>query len=243
MADTGQQFLTLNEWYATELGQVVSAMISEQVRPILQSVFGYHALQLGVEQQTAWLEHTPISHKIFLSQNRQAQQASIIAPFTQIPFAGQSIDCILAPHTLSYTQDVRQTIAEIDRVLMNNGHAIFIGFNRISWWGLTRSILTGSHDAPWNAPFYGSFQLAHVLREYGYAIDTITDFFYRPPLSSQYWLDKTRFLETMGDLVWPYPGGIYLLHAQKRTNSLTRIKPLWSFRNIVIGKRYVQPIG
>ncbi len=242
LTETGQQFLTLNDWYSTELGQVVSGVISEKLAPIVAPIYGYHALQLGVDQNSEWLDLSPIKHKIFQSDAPEAQ-AGVIAPYNELPFASKSIDLILAPHVLSYTANVAQTISEIDRVLVTNGHVIFIGFNRLSWWGLAQSLLCYSKDAPWNGAFHGAFQLAHTLREYGYSIDTINDFFYRPPFSSAYYLEKSRFLEAIGDLVWPYPGGLYLLHAKKQTAKLTRIRPLWSFRNIVIGKRYVQPIG
>ena len=54
----------------------------------------------------------------------------------ELPIAMDSIDVLLLPHVLEYSKDTHKLLREIERVLICEGHAVIIGINPLSLWGL-----------------------------------------------------------------------------------------------------------
>ena len=60
--------------------------------------------------------------------------------FDALPFANQSLDLIVLPHTLEMTRDPHQALREVERVLMPEGRVVIVGFNPTSLWGLRQRL-------------------------------------------------------------------------------------------------------
>ena len=63
---------------------------------------------------------------------------TLCAPLTSLPFASDSIDAILLPHTLELVEDPYAVLREAERVLCAEGCLLICGFNPWSGWGARR---------------------------------------------------------------------------------------------------------
>ena len=230
----------LQNWYQQPLGQMVGHQIRQHLDLCLPKLFGYHLLHLGISEQCGWLAASPILHRITLTPE-WLPETNLVASVFELPLAENSIDLAILPHTLAFCPDPNLVLAEVNRVLVPEGHMIFIGFNALSLWGIWRLWRRYTHQAPWNGRFSSMMSAQRCLREMGYQITYGVSFFHRPPFQSQKLLNCLEFLETMGQLSITYPGGIYLLVARKKVSTLMPIKPIWRFKNFVLGRRLIQP--
>ena len=63
---------------------------------------------------------------------------TLCAPLASLPFASDSIDAILLPHTLELVEDPYAVLREAERVLCAEGCLMICGFNPCSGWGARR---------------------------------------------------------------------------------------------------------
>jgi SAM-dependent methyltransferase len=147
----------------------------------------------------------------------------------ELPFDGQSLDLVVLPHALEFAADPHQVLREVDRVLRPEGRLIVTGFNPVSLWGARQLALR-----PVLRPFLpGEGQVIAVprLRDWckllGLEADRARYGCWRPPCRTQLWLDRTRFMESVGDRWWPICGATYLIAATKRVRGMRLIGPAW----------------
>ena len=128
-------------------------------------IFGYHALQLGLPDIDALRENRmPLR---FCAANRVARvhprapairRVAVINRYEELPFATHSIDLVVMPHILEFTEDPHQVLREVERVLVPEGHVVITGFNPASLWGV-RQYLTRLGASPY-LPREGRFLIA-----------------------------------------------------------------------------------
>jgi len=46
-----------------------------------------------------------------------------------LPFAEQSLDLVVMPHTLEFSRDPHSCLREVERVLVPDGRGVICGFN------------------------------------------------------------------------------------------------------------------
>ena len=63
---------------------------------------------------------------------------TLCAPLASLPFASDSIDAIILPHTLELVEDPYAVLREAERVLCAEGCLMICGFNPWSGWGARR---------------------------------------------------------------------------------------------------------
>lgn len=215
----------LEAWYRTPLGEQCRCAIGEVLQASLGKCFGYHLLQLGLSSVRHWLDESPIEHRIFFCD--EAGGASVRGDFTLLPFAENSLDAIILPHTLSFVSDPDRVLQEVARVLRAEGRAFIIDFNAYSLWGLARCWRQFTHEIPWRYSFRPYYTIRRRVHAADLSIIESQTFFYRPPSKQPSRLQQLLFLETLGRLIYPYPGGLYLLTVSKRIIPVTPVKPLW----------------
>src|SRR5215212_5833022 len=135
---------TLQEWFATPLGQYLLEKEQAYLDDVTPDIFGFHALQLGMPAVDL-LRESRIAHRVRIA---AADKPDVYAQCHELPFATQSIDLALLPHVLEFAAEPHEILREIDRVMMPEGRLIIIGFNPWSLWGLRSSAF--ARDAlPW----------------------------------------------------------------------------------------------
>ncbi len=126
---------TAVNWFDSPIGGRVLREESSLARHALEDVFGFELLQVG-----AWgparhlLSGARTQHTTLLSPDPGAG-VTLCAPLTSLPFASDSIDAILLPHTLELVQDPYAVLREAGRVLCAEGCLLICGFNPWSGWG------------------------------------------------------------------------------------------------------------
>lgn len=156
------------------------------------------------------------------------RQVALRCDFDALPFPNQSIDLVVLPHALELARDPHLTLAEVERVLVPEGRLAILGFNPASLWGwrqragrLRRRL--GSRR-PLYLPQDGGFihhrRLRDWLRLLNFELEGGRFGCYRPPLTSERWLDRFGWMDTVGDRWWPVLGSVYCLLAVKRVRGM-----------------------
>ena len=212
---------TLADWFETPLGRYVLAREQGYFDQTVADIFGYHALQIG-------LNNCP-----FLAQSRIASKwtldydppASVIADPHSLPFAENALDLIVMPHALEFTDDPHLMLREAYRVVRPEGQIVIAGFNPFSLYGAKRYFGRGE-TPPWNGNFIALYRLKDWLTLLGFDVVGGRLDGYAPPFTNEKWLQQCGFIESSGDRWWPIAGGVYFLRATKRVLGMRILKPI-----------------
>lgn len=212
---------------------------------LIPNYAGRHLLQLGPHAFPSLLA-SPIIHKIRVTLNKECKSntynsdfSTLESLYTHLPFANDSINLILMPHTLEVSKSSAQAIlTEAWRILAPNGHLIILGVNPISSWGLYQLFSFNQHCVE-KARFHTIQTLCQWIHFLGGEIQHTESFLFRPPLSSPpgLWLfKKLAWLERISPWLIPYMGGIYLIIAEKRIKRLNGLGLVWQFPPVLNNK-------
>jgi SAM-dependent methyltransferase len=214
---------SLSEWFASEQGDYVLAREQDYFDRTVADIFGFNAVQLGLPEQD-FLRNNRIPLR-FTAGNQPGNAVRLVC--AELPFDSDSLDLVLLPHVLEFSDDPHQIIREVERVLMPGGNLIISGFNPRSLWGLRRML--GKKDAyPWNGQFIALPRMKDWLALLGFEVVGGRFAAYAPPLRHRKWLERYAFMEKAGDRWWAVSGGVYFLHAVKRVPGMRLIKPKWN---------------
>ena len=222
-------------WLDTPPGRYVLAREQAYFDDAVADIFGYHALQLGLEDVDL-LRASRIPLRVCAG---RAAGAALRADFCDLPVESSSVDLMLLPHTLDFSDHPHQIVREVARVLRPEGHVVICGFNPLSLWGLRRRI-GRSRDFPWRGRFIHLARIKDWFALLGLDVVAGSMACYAPPCSEQKWLDRFAFMEKAGDRWWPIAGGVFFMQAVKRVRGIRLIMPRWSDR--VAPKKNLAPV-
>ncbi|GHT94065.1 methyltransferase type 11 [Betaproteobacteria bacterium] len=217
-------------WRQTPLGQYVLAWEQEKLDMALADVFGYNALQLGMpEQDFLRANRIALRQTIALPTDARNNVRSphLLAEFSQLPIASQSVDLLLLPHVLEFHPEPHQILREAHRILRPEGRLFILGFNPLSLWGLTRSLPGRVRGQPKNGQYLSVLRLRDWLKLLNFEVDRGAFGIYVPPCKSETWLRRWHFMELAGDRWWGFTGSVYMLRAIKRVAGMRLILPAW----------------
>ncbi|MBI5007232.1 MAG: class I SAM-dependent methyltransferase [Nitrosomonadales bacterium] len=214
---------SLSEWFASEQGGYVLAREQAYFDRTVADIFGFNAVQLGLPEQD-FLRNSRIPLR-FSAGNQAGNAVRLVC--TELPFDSDSLDLVLLPHVLEFSDNPHQIIREVERVLMPEGNLIISGFNPFSLWGLHRA-LGRRQGYPWSGQFITLQRMKDWLALLGFEVVGGRFAAYAPPFHQRKWLDRCAFMEKAGDRWWAVSGGVYFLHAIKRVPGMRLIKPKWN---------------
>jgi len=231
------EIIGMHEWLQTPPGQYLLAWEQAQIDAVVTDLFGFHALQLGLPQVDA-LRANRMPHRWFAtsgsSDSQLKRKASLVTDFSALPFAANSLDLVVLPHSLELTADPHGALREVERVLMPEGRVVICGLNPVSLWGFRQQRAhwyrwLGRHRLflPEAGEFIGYLRLRDWLRLLNLEIEGGHFGCYRPAFSSQAWLERFAWMDKVGAHSWPFLGAAYLLVAVKRVPSMTLLNPGW----------------
>ena len=225
------------QWLDSPRGKYLLAWEERKLDLIVSDIFGFNALQLGLPGHD------------FLRQNRMPQRlvggehagGDLRCSLAELPFATQSLDLVVLPHVLEFVDQPHALLREVERVLLPEGSVVISGFNPLSMWGLRRALSGNLGVAPWVGQYLSVPRLKDWLTLLSF--ETCGGAFgaYAPPVSSEKWLRRWSFMDAAGARWWPFAGGIYVIHAIKRTKGMRLITPQW--RNRVSRKKNMLPVA
>ena len=212
-------------WLTTPLGQYLLAREQAYIDRTVADIFGYNALQLGLPQFDL-LRASRITSRLRADPSGPAE---LRADFRDLPIASSSIDLVVLPHVLEFSENPHQVLREVARVLMPEAQVLIACFNPWSLWGLRRAF-GGRSGYPWNGRFINLPRLKDWLTLLELEIAGGQMCCYSPPCAAEKWLTRFAFMEAAGDRWWPIAGGVYFLLAVKRVRGMRLIMPKWSDR-------------
>lgn len=235
MNTEGESIVRLSEFLQSPAGQYVLDWEQLQLDAAVVDIFGYHALQLGLPDIDALRENRmPLR---LCAANRAPEieysadhpKVAVISRYEELPFATHSIDLVVMPHILEFTEDPHQVLREVERVLVPEGHVVITGFNPASLWGM-RQVLTRVGASPY-LPREGRFltlpRIKDWLKLLSFDVERGRFGCYAPSVRQERWLARWQFMEKAGDRWWPFFGAVYMLTAVKRVRGMRLIGAVW----------------
>jgi len=233
----------LEKWFEEDLGRALLQAEEYQLSQALPDLFGYHLVQVGAISQNNLLGASRISHRVVLTVEPLKTSPVAQGPVclaAALPLATQSVDVVLLHHLLEFDPNPHQVLREVERVLIGEGHAVIIGFNPWSLWGLWKLGLGWRGQPPWCGCFFSQRRVKDWLRLLGFDIVRARHFFFRAPIKSPKMTGIFDILNKTGAARWPYCGGAYIVVAKKRLVTLTPI-PLNSRARRLVPDEVVEP--
>ena len=237
----------LSKWFKSPLGEAVFAMENNQLKDILPRLFGYHILQFGYCSGLNYLTSSRISNKTILfledTEIQKSVKTGVRTTAEELPIALESVDVVLLPHTLEYSNDTHRLLREMERILICEGYAVIIGINPFSLWGLYHLFFCWWNKMPWGGRLISVSRMKDWLSLLDFEIEKVKYFFFSPPVSNVKLLKKFLPLERLGQYCYPIFGGLYVVVAKKRAAPLSPIKMKWQKKRNIIVTESIEPIS
>ncbi|MEJ2610577.1 MAG: methyltransferase domain-containing protein [Candidatus Thiodiazotropha sp.] len=225
----------LCDWFGSHLGDSLAAQEAACFQRLVAAIFGYYVVQVGhLRASEDLLLASPARNQVILGIGPNQESADLYADPSHLPFAEDSLDGILLPHTLDFSIDPHQLLREVERVLIPEGKVLLSGFNPWSLWGLWRLPHLRSTSIPWCGHFFSSRRVIDWLSLLGFDLKEVHYLNFKPPLQRPGIMQRLQFMEGIGSKVYPRFGGVYIILAVKREVTVTPIRPKWSVKKRVI---------
>lgn len=210
-------------WLASsELGQYLLAREQAFYAQAVQDAFGFRAVQLGLPGVDL-LADNRIPWKGYAA---NYGDAGVHCDSHALPFDSNSLDLLLLPHALDFTEHPHQVLREAERVLLPEGRLVLTGFNPHSMWGACRW-LHGRAGCPWSGNFLSQGRVEDWFELLGLEAEQTRFMAYSPPLERREWRQRWQFIEQFGEMCCAPLSGVYGLVAVKRRRGMRLIKPRW----------------
>ncbi|MEI8363298.1 MAG: methyltransferase domain-containing protein [Betaproteobacteria bacterium] len=228
-ANSSQEALW-QRWFNSTAGQYLQTKEQALYDKAVFDLFGFNAVQMGFLQMD-FLRNSRIPNRYKASEFAETLFKSHLSCCDDfLPFAEASLDLLLLPHCLEFSERPHQTLREAARVMMPEGHLLISGFNPLSTWGVTakfNKLLSKNQTYPWNGKFIGLIRLRDWLALMGFEVVSVEMCCHIPPFEQSTWQKNAAFMEQLGARCWPVLGGVYFIVAKKRVVAMTPIKPIW----------------
>lgn len=239
MSQSTRQTEAIHYWYQRPSAQEALANIQVELDKILPTCFGYHLVQMADLEFLACYESSKINHRV-----RSQPSGDVLAESEHLPFDSDSVDVLIALHSLDTSNNPHQVLREIQRVLAPQGHLLLLGLNPSSVGvlrGLFNRLPWRSHASP--KAVLSAQRLNDWFRLLGLERASVRYFAHLPyPPTAARW---SRLLRSWTHWLEAHrmPGGrLYLIRAVKQVSAihrpqLTRFRP--RLRSIGLGKSVV----
>jgi SAM-dependent methyltransferase len=216
----------IEDWLATPQGRYVMAWEQEKIDAVIEDLFGYNALQLGLPQlQLLARNRIPLRQ---IAGESGSGAVNVVCDLRELPFTANSIDLVVMPHVLEFHDDPHQVLREVERILIPDGQLVLTGFNPVSLWGLRRKLPNCPREFPFNGNYLSVLRLKDWLQLLNFEVDRGNFGCYAPPSLQPGGISQWHFMETAGERWWSFAGGVYLLRAIKRVRGMRLIMPAWN---------------
>lgn len=243
MLNMSKKWKKLRAWWHSPLGEAFLKSEEAAVKKMLPQLFGYHLLVMGDPVFSAAIQDSAILHRVFISPHISTSETHSIltARHDKLPIIADGVDLVYLAHSLEFIKNPHEVLREVFRVLIPEGHVIIANFNPWSLWGLWRWLVHYIKRVPWDGHFISVTRLKDWLALLGFDVLQVKTHFFRPPISHPTLLQRLVWLEKLGRWFWPIFGGGYVLLVQKRTLTLTPIRPAFEIRRKLLVPSGVEP--
>jgi SAM-dependent methyltransferase len=202
----------LQQWLLyTPVGRYVLRNERVLFQQSVSNIFGYYSLQLGMKQIN-FLQWNKIPNHYIID-------GDIMAKFELLPISCSSIDLIVCPHILDFSDNYQSILNECYRVLSPNGTLIISGFNKNSlftFFGKKQEVLNDANIVSLDT-------LKSTLIAQNFTISRGSFFCYAPPINNNATITKMSWLEKVGNRWFPTLSNNYFLIVKKNVVTPTLI--------------------
>ena len=246
----------MHHWFDSPPGRYLLAWEQERFDEAVVDIFGFHGLQLGIPMLDGLRANRMPHHWLALGEEGLAmlpgagvaarpttdavagpdslRLLALLADPVALPFADNSLDLVLLPHTLEQSLDPHAALREVERVLVPEGRVVICGLNPASLWGLRqrrahlcRRLGFGELYLPDAGEFIGYWRLRDWLRLLSFEVESSRFGCYRPAARSERWLRRFEWMDRAGERWWPIFGAAYFIVAVKRVHGMRLLTPAW----------------
>lgn len=208
------------DWLQSPMGQYLCQQEQALFDDAVSDVFGFYAAQYGLANMPL-LQKVRMPHRFLLGE----QAGQVRCESVMLPLSNNSVDLLMMPHTLDWSPYPQQTLREVERVLVPEGHLMLTGFNPLSAWGGMQRL--NGDTFPWNSHFLSLTRVKDWLALLGIEVVETRMCCFSMPIASESWRDRLRFLETATSKCLPMTGGVYFVVARKKVLGMRLIRPNW----------------
>lgn len=208
----------LRDFYDTSLGQMARRMIRRQLRQLWPDVGGMRVLGLGfatpylrpfLAEAERVVAVMPASQGV-LPWPPEGPGLTVLADEVDLPLPDRSMDRILLVHALESTEQVRQLMREMWRVLADGGRLAIVAPNRRGIWARLERTPFG------NGRPYTTGQLARLLRDNMFTPVATSGALFLPPTTSRVLLRSAPAVEELGRRWFETFAGVNVIEATKQ---------------------------
>ena len=216
-------------WLRSPLGQALLSQEARVVEEAFDGIFGEQCLQIGCwGDDRAFLRFARTQRSLCIADRGPIDDENRPGAFGEphrLPVASDSVDLVLLPHTLDFSERQHAILREVHRVLRSDGYLVVLGFKPGGLWGLRR-LIPGAGLPPGAGHLVADRRLSDWLRLLDLRIHGVTRYFFRWPLPGNRGASSPDW-ERRGQRFWPELAACYMLTAQKRVYTLTQIRKPW----------------
>ena len=232
-------YAACSAWYSTPAGAFALQKLEEKISENLAGIFGYFALESGVLLDLHHFLDTSRVDTCF-SLGRYAETSTVKADMEALPLDYDSVDLVIASHILECSSDPHQILRELDRVLVADGHCIFIGFNPLAFWHTGHSFCA-SKETTRSPQLYSVSRVRDWLSLLDWKVNKISYASFRPGFVKGKLFDRLEKMEKWGSLYWPIFGNLYIIYAQKQVVGRILRKTGWEPASVLPTKVAINP--
>lgn len=214
----------LESWYARETTRHLHATVQGALEPLLETAFGYHLLQIGHTRDQPLYGNSRIRHRAYLAPAHGAA-VSLVAQHDELPIESDSVDVVIAHHSLDFTQRPHEVLRELQRVLTPHGQLLLVGFNPLATGcGVRRLRGLAGHTLWQGLSPVSARRLLDWLRLLGLETQSLR-YLHPLPVAGQGRIARYAQQANQWSQKIPLPlGEIYLVHAVKQVGG--RVLPV-----------------
>lgn len=205
----------------------------------LNKVFGYRLAQIGITSRKTLLSKSRVQFKLVADEQplSYSQVPFVQAEIDYLPFALDSMDAILLPHTLEAVDDPYHLLRQVDKILVGEGHLIISGFNPFGC-SIIRHKFGRNRKAFQSAHMMKVSRVVDWLNLLEYDIEWVAysrkDCLNRSQNDSEYSVARANgWLSKVGIEL----GDVYCILAKKRVESPTPVGLNWKLSNWLPSKK------
>ena len=204
-------------FYATPLGRMARRLVGVRLRTAWPNCRGLTVVGHGFA--TPYLGHFRTAEHLAgvmpaaqgaVRWPREGPSMVALAENDQIPLADESVDRLLAVHSLESATDPRRQLREFWRVLRGEGRLIVVVPNRRGVWARIDATPFGSGRP------YSAGQLDRLLREALFHPISSRGALFMPPIGQRLALHGAPSIERIGAVAWPAFSGVVIVEAAKQ---------------------------
>ncbi len=218
----------LEDWFDSELGQLLLERETELLAQRLAPLFGYYLLQLSALVKHDLSGASKVRHRFQLAASPDwPGRSGAVSRFESLPLESDSVDVLVLHHVLEFSRHPHRILREAHRVLMPHGHLLVVCINPWSLFGLRTRALGRYRGSPWSGHMISAARMMDWLSLLDMRVTEVKQAFHHIPIQAPAMLRKLNGVWNHAERHSLPFGGVYLIEARKHTVGLIPQKPRW----------------